>query len=192
MTVGRAAVFLDRDGTIIRDTHYLSRPEHVELLPGAAQSIQRLNEAALPVILVTNQSGIGRGYFTTDDFLLVQSRVEELLEETGGRIDGVYMCPHRPDAAGNRACECRKPGTALFLRAIADHGIDPALSWFIGDRWRDVHPSILLGGKGILVPTPETPGAEIILAQAEATVANSLEHAVNKIITSPPKIPEHR
>jgi len=183
MTDGRAAVFLDRDGTIIRDTHYLSSPENVYLLPDAASSIKRLNEAGLRAIVVTNQSGIGRGYFTAHDFLLVQTRVEELLQEGGAHIDGVYMCPHSPDGAGNRVCECRKPGTALFLRAIGDHGIDPALSWFIGDRWRDLHPAILLGGNGILVPTYETPGAEIILAQDEATVTASLEEAVNKIIT---------
>ncbi len=185
MTAGRAAIFLDRDGTIIHDTHYLSRPEDVELLPDAARAINRLNGTGLPVILVTNQSGIGRGYFTADDFILVQTRMEELLQESGARIDGVYMCPHAPDAAGRPQCECRKPGTTLFLRAAHEHGIDPKLSWFIGDRWRDVQPAILLGGHGILVPALETPAAEITLARDQATVADSLGEAANRVTAMP-------
>ncbi|MGI9078273.1 MAG: D-glycero-alpha-D-manno-heptose-1,7-bisphosphate 7-phosphatase [Gemmatimonadaceae bacterium] len=192
MTAARAAVFLDRDGTIIRDTHYLSRPESVELLPDAAASIRRLNESRLAVLLVTNQSGIGRGYFTADDFFRVQARVEELLRRNGAQIDGTYMCPHAPDASGNRMCECRKPGTALFLRAMGDHAIDPTLSWFIGDRWRDVQPAIALGGHGILVPTPETPPAEITLARGEASVADSLGEAVSRTIAWVPGMPKHR
>ena len=192
MTAGRAAVFLDRDGTIIREMHYLFRPEDVELLSDAASAISRLNEAGLPVIVVTNQSGIDRSYFTADDFMLVQARLAELLQKRTARLDAVYMCPHAPDAAGYPVCECRKPGTALFLRAMGDHGIDPKLSWFIGDRWRDVQPAISLGGHGILVPTQETPTAEITLARKEASVADSLAEAVDNIMRRLSRGPGHR
>ncbi|HEX7239268.1 MAG TPA: HAD-IIIA family hydrolase, partial [Longimicrobiaceae bacterium] len=103
----RPAVFLDRDGTVIHDAHYLADPEGVRLLPGAAEAVARLNRAGVPVVLVTNQSGIGRGLFSEADFRAVQDRVEALLAAGGARIDAVYHCPHAPDA--DPPCDCRKP-----------------------------------------------------------------------------------
>src|SRR5688500_18474954 len=93
----RPAVFLDRDGTIILDRAYPGDPDGVELLPGAAGAVARFNAAGLPVILVTNQSGIARGLITESDFRAVQARTEALLEAEGARLDGVYHCPHGPD-----------------------------------------------------------------------------------------------
>ncbi len=100
-------VFLDRDGTIIRDTEYLSRPDDVELLPGAADAIRALNDAAVPVVVVTNQSGIARGYLSVAEYEAVAKRLDELLAARGARIDATYYCPHHPDFGGN--CDCRKP-----------------------------------------------------------------------------------
>jgi histidinol-phosphate phosphatase family protein len=146
---GRGAAFLDRDGTVIEDRHHLSDPEGVRMLPGAAAAVAALNQAGIPVLLITNQSGIGRGIFSEADFLAVQRKVEENLAREGAHLDGVYVCPHSPDRVP--ACECRKPGTALYLRAAAEHGIDPAASVYIGDRLRDVLPAATLGGRGFLI-----------------------------------------
>ena len=178
----RPAVFLDRDGTINVDTQYVSRPEHVSLIPGAAAAIARLNAAAIPVIVVSNQSGIGRGYFSHADFERVQQRVEELLAQHGARVDATYICPHAPD--GDSECECRKPGALLYRRASEEHGLDLARSWYIGDRWRDIAVAEELGGKGVLVPTDRTPVGEMFLAKDRFAVATTLGAAVDRVLGS--------
>jgi D-glycero-D-manno-heptose 1,7-bisphosphate phosphatase len=175
-------VFLDRDGTVIVDRHYLGDPAGVELLPGAGAAVARLNRAGLPVMLVTNQSGIGRGRFTAADFERVQERLRALLAADGARLDGVYHCPHAPGAG--EPCECRKPALGLFRRAAAEHGLDLARSWWVGDRLRDVVPALEAGGAGILVaarPHPPNPGPpppgiamEPGLAQAVERILRSL------------------
>jgi D-glycero-D-manno-heptose 1,7-bisphosphate phosphatase len=168
--------FLDRDGTIIVDAEYASRPEEVELLPGAAEAIARLNRAGIPVILVTNQSGIGRGYFTTDDYARVHARLVELLSAHGARLDGAYMCPHRPDL--EPPCPCRKPRAGLFLQAIHEHQLDSSRPVFIGDRWRDLAAADVLGGLRILTPSPSTTNDDRAQAQNHAIVLPSLAAAV--------------
>jgi D-glycero-D-manno-heptose 1,7-bisphosphate phosphatase len=149
---GRRAVFLDRDGTIIEDTGYVADPAAVRLLPGAAGAIARLNQAGLPVIVVTNQSGIARGLFDEAGYAAIVRRLDELLAAAGARLDGRYHCPHHPDFTG--LCECRKPGLLLYRRAAADHGLDLARSWWVGDRLRDVLPAERLDGRGLLVGQP--------------------------------------
>lgn len=153
----RPAVFVDRDGTVIADPGYLSDPGEVRLLPGAAEAIARLNRAGLPVILVTNQSGIGRDMYDEAAFQSVQRRVEALLAAEGARLDAVYHCPHAPDAIPG--CDCRKPGPGLFLRAAADHALDLSASYFVGDRPRDVAPAARWGGVPILVHGSDESGA---------------------------------
>lgn len=147
MAAARPAVFLDRDGTVILDRGYLADPAGVELVDGAASAIARLNAAAVPAVLVTNQSGIGRGFFAPAEFAAVQARLESLLARHGAVLDAVYHCPHAP-ADG---CDCRKPRTGLFRRAARDLGLDLRRSVYIGDRPRDVAPALELGGTGILV-----------------------------------------
>lgn len=148
---GRPAVFLDRDGTIVVERHYLKDPDQAELVPGAADALRRLAGAGFALVVVTNQSGIARGYYTEADFRAVQRRVEELLARDGVRLDGVYHCPHHPDFTG--PCECRKPATGMYRRAARDLGLDLARSVYVGDRLKDVQPAGTLGGKGILVRT---------------------------------------
>ena len=177
---GTPAVFLDRDGTIIIDRHYLGDPEGVELLPGAAAAVARLNAAGTPVILVTSQSGIGRGYFTLEDYERVSRRLDEVLAAEGAHLDGSYMCPHAPDVV--TPCSCRKPGVLLYERAIVEHGLDGARSFFIGDMWRDVAPARAFGARGILIPTHETPAEDRELAMLEAEVAPSLGEAVDRVL----------
>jgi len=170
-----SAVFLDRDGTIIKDVKYISRPEQVELIDGVAEAIARINAALVPVVVATNQSGIGRGYFTLADYESVKQRVEELLAERGARIDATYHCPHRPEDR----CRCRKPDTEMFEQAAADLGIELGKALFIGDRWRDVEAALRFGAHGVLIPAERTPPGEIEHAKIEARVADSLATALD-------------
>lgn len=147
----RPAVFLDRDGTLIREQEYLADPAGVILLPGVSGALRRLRAAGFALVVVTNQSGLGRGLYTLDAYHAVAGRVNELLAREGAHPDGTYFCAHHPDVDG--PCGCRKPATALHRRAARDLGLDLARSWFVGDRARDVVPARELGGHGILVRT---------------------------------------
>ena len=179
---GLPAVFLDRDGTIIADRHYLRDPAGVELLPGAAWALSQLNGAGIPVVVVTNQSGIGRGYFKREDYDRVAQRLADLLAAEGARIDAAYMCPHAPTI--DEPCACRKPGVLLYEQAIADHGLDGAASFFVGDMWRDIAPARAFGGRGILIPNDKTPRDERERAAREAEIAPSLTDATARILAA--------
>lgn len=170
-----SAVFLDRDGTIIRDVEYISRPEQVELIDGAAEAIARINATLVPVVVATNQSGIGRGLFSLADYEGIDARMKELLAERGARIDATYFCPHKPEDG----CGCRKPGTLMFEWARDDLGIDLSSALFVGDRLRDVEPAEKFGARGVLVPTDSTPRSEIVAAEKSARVAKSLGEALD-------------
>ena len=178
----RPAVFLDRDGTLVRDTGYLGDPDDVVLLPGAAEAVARLNAAGIGAFVVTNQSGIARGYFSEEDYARVRARLDELLEAEGARLDGSYHCPHHPEVGG--ACDCRKPATGLYRRAAARHNIALERSAYIGDRWRDVAPALDMGGRGILVPGEATPPDELARAREAAgvEVADTVLDAVDRVL----------
>lgn len=171
----RAAAFLDRDGTLVNDVHYLARPEQLHLLPGAARAVQALNAARVPVIVVTNQSGIARGLFTEADYARVEERLLAMLAGQGAGIDATYHCPHHPEITG--PCACRKPGVLLYERAAAEHGLDLARSLYVGDRWRDVAPAARFGGVGVLVPSRNTPPGDVARARRDATVVPTLGDA---------------
>lgn len=170
-----SAAFLDRDGTIIVDREFISRPEDVELIEGAAEAVARINATLVPVVVVTNQSGIGRGYFTKTDYERVKERVDQLLAERGARIDATYFCPHKPEDD----CECRKPGRLLFDNAAMDLGIDLREALLIGDRLRDIEPAVAFGARGVLVPASHTPAEEVAQAMKSARVADSLATALD-------------
>jgi histidinol-phosphate phosphatase family protein len=183
--VSRPAAFFDRDGTLIGDTGYVRDPNAVSLLPGVGAALRRLNEAGVPVVVITNQSGIARGRLTSADYEAVSARVAELLARDGGRIDATYHCPHHPEFTG--PCDCRKPGVLLFQRAAADHGLDLARSVYIGDRWRDVAPAATLGGRGILVPSASTPPDEIERTRADGLErADTIDEAVTRFLATLP------
>jgi histidinol-phosphate phosphatase family protein len=173
----RPAVFFDRDGTLMRDVEYASHPEQVELLPGAAEAVHDLAASGFLILLITNQSGIGRGFFSPDDYALVHARLVELLGEGDARLDGAYHCPHAPE----EDCDCRKPGTALFESAAREHDVDLARSWCIGDRWRDVAPAQALGATGLLVPSDVTPPEDLRRARETGLLAPSLADAVHRV-----------
>src|SRR5688572_6233108 len=141
---GRPAVFIDRDGTIIADRDYLSDPADIHLLPGAAEAIADLNRAGLPVVVITNQSGIARGFFDEADYQAVAGRLAEILGGEGASLDASYHCPHGPEDMP--PCECRKPLAGMFEQAARDHGLDMARSFYIGDRVRDIIAGIRAGG----------------------------------------------
>lgn len=145
------AVFVDRDGTLIREREYLSDPADVELLPGAIEALAAFEAAGYAVVIVTNQSGIARGYYDEAAYRRVEAEIERRLAAGGMRVLGTYHCPHHPAFTG--PCDCRKPATGLFRQAAREHGLDLQRSIYIGDRLRDVAPAAELGGTAILVRT---------------------------------------
>jgi D-glycero-D-manno-heptose 1,7-bisphosphate phosphatase len=141
MSEARPAAFLDRDGTINRDTGFVGDPDGVELLPGAAEAVRSLADAGFLPVVVSNQSGVARGYFTEDAVRAVNARIAELLAAHGARVAAWYWCPHHPGGdvpQHTRACRCRKPGPELLERAAREHGLDLGRSICIGDKERDV------------------------------------------------------
>jgi histidinol-phosphate phosphatase family protein len=184
-TSGRVAAFLDRDGTIIRDASYVSDPKDVHLLPGAAQAIRRLNERDIPVIVVTNQSGVARRYLTMEQYEAVRRRVEDLLRAEGARVTATYMCPHYPEITG--PCDCRKPGIALYQQALTEFDLVARGSLFCGDRWRDVAPGLELGGTPILLDVSSTPADDLARGMDSGVpTARSLSDAVEQYLTALP------
>lgn len=134
------AVFLDRDGTLNVEKHYLYKIEDFEFLPGVIEGLKLLQEAGYLLIVITNQSGIGRGYYSEEDFNILNHWMLETLEENGVTVNAVYYCPHLPDAQVakyRKECECRKPKLGMFLQAIEDFEIDLNKSYAIGDKIRD-------------------------------------------------------
>ena len=144
-------MFLDRDGTLIVETNYLSNPADVVFIPGVFDAVGRLRQAGFRIVVVTNQAGMARGYYGLDDYRAVEAHVETAFRDNGAPIDGTWFCPHHPEFTG--PCACRKPGTGMYRQAAEALGIDLAASYYVGDKLSDVHPSADLGGWGILVRT---------------------------------------
>ena len=175
----RAALFVDRDGTIIQERSYLADPEGVRLVPGAASALAELRAAGLALVTVTNQSGIALGLYGEADYGAVAARLERELADSGARVDATEHCPHHPDVTG--PCDCRKPATGMHRRAAAALGIDLARSYYIGDKVTDVLPAVELGGQGILVRTGY--GRDQEAAVPEGTwVADDLRSAADLIL----------
>ena len=143
------AVFLDRDGTIAKDVHYCHRVEDFKILPTVPDAIKLLNDNGFKIIVITNQSGVARGYFTEETLAQIHQKMKDELGKYGARVDAIYYCPHHPD----ENCECRKPKTALFHRAVKEHNIDLGNSYMIGDMQMDIDAGNAMGCKTILVTT---------------------------------------
>lgn len=143
----RRFVLLDRDGTINVDRHYISDPKQVELLPGAAEGLRELSQLGLGLIVVTNQSGIGRRYFTETNLHAVHNRLCKLLRDAGVSLDAIYFCPHIP----SDGCVCRKPAAGLVRRAAADFDFDPRDSFLVGDKPSDIELGKSVGAVTLLV-----------------------------------------
>ena len=152
----RPAFFLDRDGVIVEDVHYLSEPCRLSLIPGSAEAIAHLNRNGIPVIVVTNQSGIARGYYPPSRVDETHDRLSSLLELHNARIDRYYYCPHHPTEGLHpyrTACECRKPRPGMLLRAAAELHLDLSRSYMVGDRMSDLETGSNAGCRPILVKT---------------------------------------
>ncbi len=150
------AVFLDRDGTINEQMGYINHISRFHLLPGVGRAIRQLNQAGLPAIVVTNQSGLARGYFPALLLEAVHEKMHRLLAEDGAQIDGLYLCPHHPEAkeeAYRVNCNCRKPKTGLLEQAAREKNIDLTRSYVVGDRWSDLRCGARVGATTILVLT---------------------------------------
>lgn len=165
----RPAVFLDRDGTVIEEVGYLGDPDGVEILPGIPQALRKLSEAGFALVLVTNQAGVARGYFTDADVRAVNGRTAELLEAEGVTLDGMYHCPHHPDISG--PCDCRKPAPGMLLEAAKEHSLDLQRSWMVGDHPSDAgagraagaRPVMVRTGHGMLPGSNHDPGPDVVV-----------------------------
>jgi len=144
---GNRAVLIDRDGTLLVDRGYMHDPSDIRFLPGALDGLRKLMSGGYLLVLITNQSGIGRGYFTVKQLATFHSEMAARMERKGVRLDGIYFCPHHPRAG----CGCRKPGTKLFIQAVRDFAIDPRVSFVMGDRAHDVLAGHFVGIRTILV-----------------------------------------
>jgi D-glycero-D-manno-heptose 1,7-bisphosphate phosphatase len=188
----RAAVFLDRDGVIVEEVNYLHRIEDIRYIPGSLEAIARVNAAGLAVVVVTNQAGVGRGYYTWDEYTAVQNRIEADLAAVGGWFDGVWACGYHADGVGElRAADhlFRKPNPGMLEAAAAELHIALDASWMVGDKVLDVEAGVRAGvGGAILVLTgyglTERPQLERMprLAATVIEVAGDLAEAVDRIL----------
>ena len=175
----RPAVFLDRDGTIIEEVKYLADPDGVILIPGAVEALGLLRAAGFALVVITNQSGIARGFYDVKDYEAVARRLDELLAAHGIKLDATRFCPHHPSVSGD--CACRKPATGMHRAAAEELGLDPTRSFFVGDRVGDLLPALELGGEGILVRTGYGTEEEDALPAAFGAADDLLE-AVRRIL----------
>ena len=156
------AVFLAGDGTIVVDKQYASDPAGLELLPNAVEGLRELRDLGAKLVVVTNQSGVGRGYFPAEAIEPMHGRLRELLAEGGVGLDGIYVCPHAPDDG----CACRKPGSALFEQAADELGLELQTSFVVGDKQSDVEAGRRIGATPILVGPADDADAPDLLAAA--------------------------
>ena len=183
---GRAAVFLDRDGTINVEKEYLHRPEEFEFVPGAPEAIRLLNDAGFLVIVVTNQSGVARGYYDEAAVHRLHRFVDNELATSGASVDAYYLCPHHPRhgiGPYRTDCACRKPLPGMLIAAAEDLDIDLARSWIIGDKGSDVEAGRAAGCRPILVSTGYG-AAEASLAGPDVTVCADILAAVRVILAN--------
>lgn len=156
------AVFLDRDGVITKEPpHYAHRIDQLELIPKSAEAIKELNESGFKVIIVSNQSGVARGYYQEKDIKIYNNEMKRQLEEKGAHIDAIYYCPHHPEATIKEYridCDCRKPKPGMLKRAEKDLDLDLKCSFLIGDKDSDIEAGYRAGCKTILVLTGQGNG----------------------------------
>jgi len=180
--MARAAVFLDRDGVIIENRcDYVKSWEEVRFLPRAFEALRRLGRSEYALVLVTNQSAVGRGIISLDEAMEINRRMIAEIKGEGGRIDASYLCPHHPEAG----CDCRKPAPGMLFRAAAEFGLDLARSYVIGDAVSDIQAARAAGARGILVLTGRGAG-QVALLEAQGLesclVMASLSTAVDFIL----------
>jgi len=178
VTRANRALFVDRDGTLILDKHYLSDPEQIEFETGAVEGLRLARDYGFKIVILSNQSGVARGYFGTETVELMNRRLLEMLERAGLTVDGVYYCPHHPKgtAAGfGTVCTCRKPAPAMAEQAAMDLHLDLRRSWVVGDKLDDVQLARVIGGRGILVRTGYGADQETLVEKARLREGHGIE-----------------
>ena len=200
-TAKRPAVFLDRDGTVNVEVHYLSQPEQIELLPTVSETISMLNSRNIPVVIATNQAGIARGYFPEQNLIAIHNHLRQILAEQNALVDGIYYCPHHPSAGlgdYRKVCACRKPAPGMLTRAADELAIDLNRSLMIGDRESDLQAGASAGCQTALVTTGygQETSAAIDLKSVRgigifATVADAVTEWLNQSADKPFNRPLH-
>jgi D-glycero-D-manno-heptose 1,7-bisphosphate phosphatase len=183
------AVFLDKDGTLIEDVPYNVDPDHIRLAPGASEGLPALHQAGYRLIVVSNQSGVARGYFPESALVAVEERLRDLLAGLGVPLAGFYYCPHHPagqEPAYALACTCRKPEPGLILRAATEHGIDLERSWLIGDILDDIEAGRRAGCTTILIDDGHETVWRLSRQRLPHHVARDLAHAAWIVLHSVP------
>lgn len=153
---GRPTIFLDRDGTLNEEVHYLHRPEDLRFLPTVAKALSLWNRAGFRVVVVTNQAGVARGYYGEEEVCRLHTWMNQCLAREGAHIDQFYYCPHHPEhgvGEYRRQCHCRKPDIGMFEQAEADEAVDREHSYMIGDKWIDIEAGFRFGVHTALVGT---------------------------------------
>lgn len=185
----RPAVFLDRDGTINEEVGYLDTPDGLILIPGAAKGVMRINQSGMAAVVITNQSGVARGFFDETTLSAIHERLKTELKRAGAHLDGIYLCPHHPEGTiprYTRVCDCRKPATGLVHQAVQELGIDLADSYMVGDHVNDIALAHGCGMRSVLVLTGHGEDERRSLGHGDGAlphhVARNLETAVDWIL----------
>jgi len=181
-------VFLDRDGVITEDPpHYAHRIDQLSIIPGSAKAIRLLNENGFRVIVISNQSGVARGYYTEDDVNIFNNEMVSRLAESGAHVDAIFYCPHHPEAKTlkyRQTCTCRKPHPGMLIEGSRKENIDFALSFVVGDKWSDIEAGRAVGCRTVLVKT----GHGLLELEAKKNpvdyIASDLLDAVQSFILS--------
>ena len=184
----KRAVFLDRDGTINVDVGYPKDFGQIAFFPGTIEAIRKINAAGFLVVVVSNQSGVGRGFFSEEELRVLHESLKGALAAGGARLDAIYYCPHFEQSAEARyrlACSCRKPAPGLADRAARELGVDPAVSYMIGDKVEDIQFGLSIGAAAVLVRTGYGEGSAVRLRELgirPAHIASGILEAVDWIL----------
>jgi D-glycero-D-manno-heptose 1,7-bisphosphate phosphatase len=170
---GERVVILDRDGTMVVDRNYLSDPDGLSFLPGAAAGLRSMHSQGFRLIVITNQSGVGRGMFSMESLQQMNTRLMAMVDQSGARLERIYYCPHRPEDH----CECRKPGTKLMMDAASDLGFEPRRAIVIGDKASDVEFGRSAGATTMLI-AEDAAAAQVRAARADYVVRDLSEAAM--------------
>jgi D-glycero-D-manno-heptose 1,7-bisphosphate phosphatase len=181
------AIFLDKDGTLIPDIPYNVNPDLITIVPDAIEGLKQLSAEGYLLIIISNQAGVARGYFTEDKLPAVEQRIKQLLEKQGVKLSAFYYCPHHPEGTVSRYtddCYCRKPQPGMLLKAARDHNIDLPSSWMIGDILNDVEAGNRAGSKTVLINNGNETEWIAGTLRSPTYISNSINQAAEDILST--------